>query len=295
MKKKNYKDDFELLYLRHDYLERTEKLNGDYYKEFENIINITNNIMFRKHSKTFYKVGFNEDDLRTVTAMYALAYMDLYSIRNNKSEKNKFLRSFRKRNNADPTKEDYRKAEINHMINFLRQRLVHCVTVCERKSRSIVCGRDRSALYAFTENSAEADPMLIMGSHNKYGYRKVTAKEYKEVTKKAKELGDSQLVDKDGYKIFVIENITSGMAKEEYLNLILDQNSDILKNPEQAILDRENERMMKCYKDRFYNLPNEEKKKVLKDFIKKNKNNDHYKKQVRLARKILRNKDLMVL
>ena len=47
-KKYNFKDDFEMLYLRHEYIAKAGKLDGRFVKEYAAIVNNTSRIMYEK-------------------------------------------------------------------------------------------------------------------------------------------------------------------------------------------------------------------------------------------------------
>lgn len=294
MKTKNFHDHFEDLYLRHDYIKMAKQLNGAYYEEFKHIIKITASIMYKKHMPEFQKVGFVEDDLKSVAGVYALTFMELYSLRNKEEQMERFVAVFRRKHGTDPLEDDIFRAEKNHMINFLRQKLSYCATLCNRKSRNIIGGRDRTMFFAFTENSIDVRIFDIIGNHTKLGYRKITAKEYKLSLKRAKELGESQLVDEKGFKIFRVDRVSRGITKEEYTNLLENERSLELKNPEVIMMELEEASILEEYKDRYAKLTLQEKRKILMRFIDKNKSKKAYRKQVSLARKKLKDKDFMV-
>jgi hypothetical protein len=276
------------LYLRHDYLKKAGTLNGKYYTEFKHIIDITSRIMFKKFYRDFSRVGFLEEDIKSISSVYVLSYMELYSVANNPAEKEKFTKSFIKKNGIEPVEADFKKVESNHMVNFLRQKLSHCAKVCNRKSRNIICGKDKTRYFAFTETSVEADNAEILESYSNYGYRRVTLEEYKGAKEKAKILGESQLVDDDGFKIVKIENITKGIDHYDYKDVVDAEKSEIFMDPESRIIRMEEKKITEEYRSHFNSLNKKEKNSVLENFIEQNKKNKNYKNQIKLARKLLK-------
>lgn len=297
MQRKNYSDNFEDIYLRHDHLAKAGELNGDYYVEFKHIIDITARHIFDKFKKIFVKVGFNVDDIKSISAVYALSYMELYSIRNEEGCRERFIKNFKSQNgkDAEPTEEDIMKSEIRFMIRYLRHKLRYCATVCERKKRNIVGGSFKHGIYAYTEDSVPASTAEIMSEPSKYGYRKVTKKEWIASKKQAKKLGEKTLVDKEGFEIFNLQVSNHGISKAEYQNLVINQRSEVFNTPEDILIKKQQAESLEQYKENFIEMSEEEKELLLKRFIRRNKSNNDYKKEVSLAKKLLKNSDFMVL
>lgn len=296
MSKKNFSDHFEDLYLRHDYLRKAGKLDGDHYHEFKHIINITTKHVYAKYQPIFFKVGFEFEDVENITAMYALSYMQLYSLRGNKNYYKRFLKRYQQEHGDDatPSEEEVFKNECNLMINFLRQKLSHCATVCERKKRNIVCGRQKRGVYAYTEKSTPASYEEIFEDHKKHGYRKVTQDELKIAAEAADENKVTYPVDKDGYKIFIIELPTYGIERYDYTALVEGHISGSLRNPEEIALNIESMIDLETYRKKMADMTPAARKKVLKKFIERAKGTPSLKDQVKLARKMLKNPDFMV-
>ncbi len=288
MKKYNYKDDFEMLYLRHEYLTRCDKLEGKFVEEYASIVHTTARIMYNKLYPNFNKVGFQRDDIVAITNMYMLGYMGLYSLRFNKEKRDKFTKTYKRRFGQKPTEQKIYAADRNDMINFLRQRIQHCSVVCARKARSIIVDEDRRAMFAETANSQPAAPEQLLESHKKLGYRKITKKEYKECKKKARELREQTVTDKDGFKIINVEILSRGMSHEDYLILFEKGQSLFSMNPEDVFISLENKEELEGFKAKFAATDIVRKKRILKRFINKNNGDKSYKKELTLARKMLK-------
>ena len=94
--RKNYEDHFEDLYLRHEYIKKCKKLNGNFVEEYAPIVNTTARLMYDKLYPNFNKVGFDLDDIISITNMYMLCYMGLYSLRFNKKARDKYILKYKK-------------------------------------------------------------------------------------------------------------------------------------------------------------------------------------------------------
>ena len=294
MKRYNYKDDFEMIYLRHEYITKCESLDGKFVKEFAGVVNTTARIMYDKLYPNFNKVGFDRDDMIAITNVYMLGYMGLYSLRKNEDAKERFIQKFKEINGREPNEEEFYKKDRNNMINFLRQRLQHCSTICARKARNITVGRDRRGIFAETAISVEASDENIYKEYKKFGYRKVTKAEFKEAEKISKSKNSQDFFDKDGFKIFKIEMLNNGIKYDEYEMLFDSNNSDFLKTPEENLISYEDIAKLEGYRKEFSGLDMVIKRRKVNRFIEQNKTNKFLKKELGLARKWLKDPSLMV-
>lgn len=283
-----------MLYLRHEYLTRCEYLDGKYVVEFAPIVNTTARIMYTKLYPNFNKVGFQEEDIVAITNVYMLGYMGLYSLRNNEVNREKFVHRFKFLNGKPPTEVDITKKDRNNMINFLRQRLQHCAIICSRKARNITVGKDRRGFFAETASSRKASNEIILDEYHKFGYRKVTKDEFKEACKKAKELGEREFYDNDGFRIFKIEILNTGISCEDYKLLSDSNKGKFNRNPEDGLIFYQDEVELENYKKQFGDLNLTLKRKKLNRFIENNRHSKFLKKELTLARKWLKNSRLMV-
>jgi len=293
VKKYNYRDNFEYLYLRHDYAKRCKNLNSEYLKEFNGIINKTVNIMFAKHYPIFTKMGFEKEDIITVASMYVLYYMELYSIRNNTNYKNKYIQNYTKSKNKLPSEDDVYQYDKISMINFLRQKLAHMSKVCSRKSKNIIGGHKKRYIFALTENAQKVDDNLIIDNHNKYGYRVVTIKEFKEAKKRAKLNNSSIVVDDNGFEILEIDRknkfeiIDYPLDNDRQNKFEINQSNMYNSNPEDLIIDKQKQLLTNRYRDLLNSMSEKRQKKLLKKFVKNNKHIPYMKKELTLARKMI--------
>lgn len=279
----NYRDDFEMLYLRHEYLEKAGKLNSSYVKKYAGIVHTTAKIMFNRLTN-FEKVGFTEEDIISITNIYMLSYMALYSIQTNPSEMEALLQ--KKKVDSLPESEIIR-IDRNRLIAFLRQRLHHCGTVCARKARNITVGIDRRGIFAETNNSSPVSKEMILDNYKKYGYRKATAQEYKDAVQRAKGNNKTEIIDKNGFKIFKIECLNDGISQEDY-RLLTESNKGLFYQSPDVVLqiaeESQSEESEESFKDRFQKMSKKQRLKTLQAFIKNNKGNKKLRTEIRLAK-----------
>jgi len=295
VKKYNYQDHFEMVYLRHEYARRCKEFDGKYVKEFAGVIHTTAKIMYEKLYPNFSKVGFDRDDIVNIASLYVLYYMELYSLRNNAQLRNRYVQKYIKRTGSSPTEAVIANHDRNNLIGFLRQKILHVSTLCSRKARNITVGKDKKAAFAATEKSIPVSNDSLFKNYKKYGYRKVTQNELKRIKKLTKERNDQVLVDKDGFKVIEVQSLNNGISYQDYDILFNNSNKNIYtENPEEVFSRLQEDSEMEVYREVFNKKNQSYKRKKLMDFIKQNKNKKYLKKELTLAKKLLLNKQIMV-
>lgn len=286
-KRLNFNDDFEMLYLRHEYMDMANKLSkrleGDMVKKYAGIVHTTSKIMFSKFKPTFTQVGFDISDVIAVTNLYMLYYMSLYSMKNNPELMERVIQ----KRKGDTPDSELERIERNNMIAFLRQRLHHFSVVCSRKARNITVDTDKKAFFAATEKSKEVNKELVFENPKKYGYRRITAKEFKEAKLRARNTQSTELTDQYGYKIIKMDKVNVGISEYDY-ELLTEQNKgEFYNSPDKGLEIQEDEDRFENIKAQYNGLKPEEKKQVLINFIEDSAKDKHLKSEIKLAKQIL--------
>lgn len=288
-KRYTYQDNFEMLILRHDYLKRVENADSSWIKKYEPIVKTTASIMFNKLRPNFAKVGYDLDDLESITNCYMVSYMSLYSLERNEQARERINKTYLKRFNRMPTDAEISRKEKINMMSFLRQRIQHASVVCSRKARNITVDHDRRATYAFTANSQPASEESIYDDGASLGYRKVTNNELKEIQKTAKANKTKGLYDSEGFAIIQIELLSDGISGSDYKSLFVDGNKDLYHvSAEKAMVMVEEEVDMTLMIQEFFDMTKKEKKTCLNDFIDLYRGNKKYNVELSAARKMLK-------
>lgn len=294
-KRYTYEDDFEMVYLRHEYAAKLTNPQESWVYEFEPIVGQTARIMYDKLRPNFDKVGFDLDDIKTITNMYMIYYMDIYSLRSNRDAYDRVVEKFMKRHEREPSKEEIARKDRNNLINFLKQRLQHCCTVCSRKARNITVGSDRRAAFALTPESQSASEELIMTDYKRLGYRKITKAELKEAKLNMRDNKLPELVDKNGFRIIEVELLNNGITDFEWKGLYVANKKDPYnRDPEEMYSLKEDEILLEGYTKKFKNMTDESKKRLLKRFIDSYKGKKLYREEVKQAKKMLAELKYMV-
>jgi len=295
-KRYTYKDDFEMLILRHEYLEKVENPDPTWIAEFEPIVKQTARIMYDKLKPNFEKVGYGLDDIIAVTNVYMISYMSIYSLRNNKEANQKAVDKHKLKNNEIPDEIEMKRKDRNNLISFLRQRLYNTSAVCGRKARNITVGKDIKVAFAFTNESVAASSEAILENPRKMGYRKVTKPELKEAKKLSRDASKKELYDVQGFKIIEINLPNKGIKAQDYRCLFSENNEDIYHlNPEESFSLFEDRMSLYENSEDFEKMNHNEKKHRLRDFVTVNKEKPRYKEEIKTARKMLRDLKAVVL
>ena len=294
-KRLGYQDDFEMLIVRHEYISKVKDPDPAWVKQWEPIVNTTAMLMYNKLKPNFAKVGYELEDVVSITNCYMIGYMGLYSLERNEKNRTKIVDSYKARLKREPTEQELTRKERTNLISFLRQRLQHASVLCGRKARSITVGNDKRAIYAFTKDSVPASDELIYEKGVKLGYRKVTKDELKQIKLDARIKRTKELKDKDGFPIIQVELLNDGITEYDYRGLFISDQKDFYhKNPEEAIILEEGNKDMSLIMQEFGELSKAEKKKTLKKFITVYKSNKKYKEEIKTARQMLKNMELVV-
>jgi hypothetical protein len=207
------KVDFNDLVIRKNYMDKlTGKDVSEKMEKFKNNISTTSSIMFDKYHSAFERSGYNHDDILVLSNLYSHYYFDLYA-----DEKN--------------NDKDIR----NGLITFIRQRMNYLAFVCQRDSDNFHASKNYTGFYAKTIKSQELPDDVVISNPNLYGYRKVQAKELKEIKRLSS--GKNFWRDKDGFDVVKLE-FYDFLSSNQYKD-ILYQNSDSFKCPEEIILENQ--------------------------------------------------------
>jgi hypothetical protein len=127
------KENFELRYLRWDYLVRAANPTNDELKKFEKSIRYIARTYYKKYQYEFSSSGNQVEDVENVARVHAVSYLGLYSLKSNPNK----LKAFKERlvkEGFDPEDETHidRKENLS-LMSFLQQRLEEFALTIRRK------------------------------------------------------------------------------------------------------------------------------------------------------------------
>ena len=282
-----YQDDFEMLMVRHEYLSKVQDPDPNWVSHWEPIVKKTAMLMYNKLKPNFSKVGYEYEDVVSITNCFMVGYMGLYSLERNDKVRNRIFESYNQRYNRNPTPREITNKERTNLISFLRQRLQHASVICSRKARNITVGCDKRAIYAFTKDSVPASNELILEKGTKLGYRKVTKDELKSIKLNARVNRAKELTDKDGFSIVQIEILNDGITEYDYRGIFLTDRKDLYHNsPEDVLLTEDHDLSLMVAE--FGAMDSNSKKSCLDQFITTFKGNKQYREEIDTARQMMK-------
>jgi hypothetical protein len=289
----NFSDDFETLYLRCEYLKKIPEYDTFAITKYQPIVRTTAHLMFDKLKFHFNRVGFDINDIIQITNSYLLAYMGLYSLKHNKNNFKNFVKKYQDAHDTKPPEKEIERIERNNLICFLRQRLQHCSTLCERKGRNIRVDKTIRRAFAETADSKPASDDDIATNFKKLGYRPVTCLEFKEAKKRALKNHTKTFTDLQGFTIVEICLFDQGIDGVDY-QTIVENNTSYYSDPEQLIIEQEEQKTAQVNELRFNKLNDEGKAELLNRFIENNKSNRRCRKEIFSARQLLKQLNVVV-
>lgn len=299
----NYKDSFEDLYLRHDYLRRITDIDEQALEKYNLIVLQTAKIMYSKMRLTFNKVGFYYDDIVSITRVYTAIFVGLHTFEKEPDKLTKFKLEYFDKHSTIPTPEVIAKRERNNLISFLRQKLQTCALSCKRKARNIVGMRETKILFAYTANSTPTNKEAIMAEPELFGYRKIYKEEEVEIRKRFK--ATKILTDKLGFQVIEIEVPSSLPSSiiydgsedgfESDFTLTADKIEALTsESTEEFLIEIEDTHLLERYKTRFAGMSLETRHALLTKFVTENKSNPLLRNEVKVARRLINNPEDVV-
>jgi hypothetical protein len=280
------KDSFELCYLRHQYFRRaaynpTEAEMQPFMKIVEHF---TKNTFFT-YFNLFRAVGMYHDDILNVGRVHLVSFLGLYALDRMEDKKKKWTVHFLIDNDKEPDEKDAEQKNKANFTMFFKQRMEDLVRVCRQKVRNIkgqpseeyisFCGSEKPPKY----------PKRLLKEFDILGYKKIDFAIFKSIRKKADVNHDATIFQFDNlwYVALALEQ------KQLDLDDIVGAGSDPYENkhnmqPDELYKEKEFEEFQAL----FSRKSNERKVTIIRKFIAKNRKNVHYKEEINVARKLLR-------
>lgn len=281
-------DDFELCYLRHQYLRRV-KFNPtpEQMAPYEKIIeHFAKNTFFTYYS-LFKYVGMYKEDVTNIARVHLVSFLGLYSLEQNENNMYEFALGYLldKQIQREPNQNEIDQKNKANFTCFLKQRMEDLVRVCRQKVKNVK-GQLYEEYAVFSGPLAPPEiPTKILKESEQYGYKKIEYAAFKAVRKKAKVDSDATIFDYNGiwYVALLLEQ----------RNLDIDDLVGSTSNPydnhhnmsPDTVLEKKQCTELSAS---FHGQKGFAKKKILRNFVAKNENNRHYQEEIATAKRILR-------
>ncbi len=294
------KDEFELCYLRHQYLRRvTFNPSQAQMAPFMGIVTNLAKHTYFTYKNLFRLVGFDLEDVISIGKVHLVSFLGLYELSQVPKKYYEFVDIHVKNKLREPTSEDLENKNKANLTGFLKQRMEDVVRVCRQKGRNIK-GMATEEFYVFYgAKKPPKDIYKLLEDHEKYGFRKLDLASFKSVSKRAKKI-ELEKTDKrtrqkieigkaflfSGYYHIAVPLEKRNLTLEDLSGADLDPYDSIHnKNPEELMLMEESTNSFEKQRVIFEAQTDKRKEVILRRFIHKNKNNPLFKEEVALARK----------
>lgn len=285
------KNEFELCYIRHQYLRRVKyNPTAEEMAPYRSIIRYLTQRTFYTYPGLFHTVGMAYDDVHAIGMVNLVNFIGLFEFdyKRNRDKYDKFRDTFRKKEGKRPSKHDILNKNKANLTIFMKQRMEDLVRICKQKARNIKGLRVDSYLPFYGPTPPPEELFRLLDDHDAYGYKKLDNVQFKAIRKRCKAKdGEPFRFGPMWYVSVPLEhrNLSAldlaGGGWDPYEN---EHNLD----PEKILFRKEEEikfdKRVRLYK----NYSKERKAKVILNFIKKCSNNPKFEEEIGIARRVLR-------
>jgi len=289
------KDSFELVYLRHRYLKASPNPDPSRFKALEGIaINVARTV-HRKFKDAFSVVGFELEDVQNIARCHLVSYLGLFSSTSTKQKWERFMERHKEAygSESSPSDTDLLKQDTAKLSVFIRQRIEECAMFCNQKAVNIQGIRKKE--YCFLSTGELSNEILNKLSKDVtitdvdgIQIERISLVDFKAIRDKLpnKLIGRSFYFDGFYYNSILVSNEkpTEEGLEESGWNYGNYENS----NPENMLIKKEEESDIKSYRESFLSSNTQEKRKLLKLFIRQNKRNPKLRDALALANSIIK-------
>lgn len=288
-KKISCRDEFELCYLRHQYLRKAEYNPSEIeMAPYSLIVSHQAKNTFNIYKNLFGMIGLDRDDIVNIGRVHLVSYLGLFSIEKMPEKQQQFERIFEEQQGYAPYQDDTLNKNKANFTIFLKQRMEDLVRVCRQKVRNIKgFPGDEHYVYYGTKKPPKI-LSLLMQDHEKYGFKKLDIAVFKTIRKRAKASGSST---------FQFNGVWYVSLRYEHKTLSISDFSgagmdpyDSLHNmsPERIYFDLQEEKFWEEKRVEFDTCEPKVRAKLLRGFLSKHKNKVKFKDEVKLAKKLLK-------
>ena len=288
-KKIHSRNEFELCYLRHQYLRKTT--HNPSKEEMQPYMAIAKHMAkntFFTYRNLFHLVGFESEDIVNIANVHLVSFLGLFSLDKLPEKYKDFVAIYKLNNSKEPGPEDILNKNKASCTSFMKQRMEDVVRVCRQKARNIK-GLPTEEFFFYC---GVAKPPKILRNlaenYEKYGYRKLDTAVYKSIRKKARP-EDGRIFRFNG-KYYVAVLVAQKSLAIEDLNGADMNPYDSIHNmdPEEVLFSLESNTTWEARQEEFENNSRSKKASIIKKFIEENRENEKYKEELRTAKKLLK-------
>lgn len=288
-KKIRYNNQFELCYLRHQYIRKVDfnPSETEMAPYMSVVTQLAKNTYFT-YQNLFRAVGFEMDDVVNIGQVHLVSFLGLFSMDKLPQKYDEFLYKHIVKNGRDPNAEDVMDKNKANLTMFLKQRMEDLVRVCRQKVRNIK-GFPSEEYYAYSgPNRPPLNTLELVSNYDRYGFNKVDIAVFKTIRKRAKEIGASSFKFNGTYYVSV-KCVNQNLSISDFSGADMDPHDSIHNmSPDRIFFDREETSFWEDKRVEFDGYSSMKKTRLLQSFIDQNNKKDKFKEEVKLAKHLLR-------
>lgn len=289
-RKIRYNDDFELCYMRHRYVRRTDY--NPTQIDMEPYMSVVRSLSKRTHKtykNLFQTVGFEIDDLINICRIHLTSFLGLYSLERLDRKYRDFIGYSIKANDRPPTQSEILSKNKANFTIFLKQRMEDVVRICVQKARNIKGIQTNEFLVLYGPVKPPENIEELIEKQLELGFKKLDIATFKTIKRRENIKGDGPFQFAGSWYISIRLD-HKPLCAEDLAGAGYDPHGSIHnKDPEALLIERENEDLFTKYSRTFKRFTKEQKAKVFMDFIERHKDNTLLKEEVALAQKMYQN------
>lgn len=288
-KKISCKDEFELCYLRHQYLRKAEYNPTDaemapYYLIAKQQARHT----YFTYQSLMAAVGLEADDVINIAKIHIVSYLGLFSVEQMEGRYDKFISQHIVKKGIRPDEEAIMNKNKADFTSFLKQRMEDLVRVCRQKIRNIR-GIPGDESFTYVGNVQPPEVLInLIEDHEKFGFKKLDIAVFKTMRKRANAMHQA-IFEYEG-KWYV--TLKTGQTKLELCDLVgadMDPYDTYhYMSPDRILREREETVFWAGKRDEFENYEPAKRVGLLKGFIEGHKDLPDFKEEVKLALKMIK-------
>lgn len=175
------KEHFELTYLRWRYFMRASNPSEELIRQYEKAAYKVAKEAFNDHHESMKLSGLEIEDVCNIALVHLISYLGCYSLQFSESGQEKVVE---KRKKAEFPDEEVKRKDLSNMMVFIQQRMRDLVRVFKQKNKNVLGEHSVAILYQLIDKEVPCTDLELIKAPDKYGYRRVTPSQYKEVKRK---------------------------------------------------------------------------------------------------------------
>ena len=285
------KNEFELAYLRHQYLRKVDFNPSPLeMRPYQKIVEYVSKKTFYTYRYLFHLIGMELEDIASIGNVHLVNFIGLFALNEklNKRKYDEFVVKYQSNNKRKfPDEKEILNKNKADCTLFLRQRMTDLVRICQQKAKNIKGMKVEEYSPFCGPEFPDMDLQELIENHEKHGFKKIDNIAFKAVKKRAKAKNNGPFLYSNKWYVGVplehrnlnaFDLVGAGLDPYEHFHN---------KNPEQILNSRQQEKVFDKKKKLYDNYPKEEKIRIMFSFIEENSANPNLQNEVRTAKRYL--------